>query len=123
MRNFSIPFNYFYYQQAVYNTFLFQNNRFLYSWFLIFDQKDEVNYLPSWFDQCWVLFGAETNFAYFLTDKFESYTKNNHSTPFAKFSRLLDFVVHYNISWIMGWDYEISVGTSIKYITKRISIR
>jgi hypothetical protein len=87
--------------------------------------KDEVKYLTSWFDQWWVLFLAETKImSSLLSNKFEPYAKNDSSPPLsAKFPRLLYFVVHYNIPWIMGWDYGISVGTSIKYITRKISIR
>jgi hypothetical protein len=86
--------------------------------------KDEVKYIPSWFVQWWVLFGIETNIMPSLfSDKFQSYANNIHSPIFAKFHRLLYYIVHYNIPWIMGSNCEISVGTSIKYITRKISIR
>jgi hypothetical protein len=40
----------------------------------IYIYKDKVKYLPSWFDQWWILFGAETSIMpSFLSDKFESY--------------------------------------------------
>jgi len=60
-----------------------------------------------------------------LLYKFQSYANNIPSSIFAKFPRLLYYIVHfYNIPWIMGSNCEISVGTSIKYITTRkISIR
>jgi hypothetical protein len=58
-----------------------------------------------------------------LSDKFQSYANNIPSPIFAKFPRLLYYIFHYNIPWIMGSNCEISVGTSIKYITRKISIR
>jgi hypothetical protein len=93
-----------------------QSDHLQHSSFFIFDTKDKVKYPPFWFDQWWILFGAETSTMHsLLSDKFESYAKNNHfPLVFSKFSKLLYFIVHYNIPWIVGCDNELSVDTSIK---------
>jgi hypothetical protein len=120
-----LSFNYYDYQQALYYTFFFENDHLQHSSFFIFDTKDKVKYLPFWFDQWWIPFGAKTSTMHsLLSDKFESYAKNNHFPPiFSKFPKLLYFIVHYNIPWIMGCDNELSVDTSIKYITRKISVQ
>jgi hypothetical protein len=127
MRNFSLPFNppsynYFDYQQAWYNTFFFQNDKFQHTWFFIFDRKYEIKYLPAWFGQWWSLFGSDIRIMPPpLVNKFKKYSKDNPLPPqFTHLPYFIYFSVHFQVPWIMGWDYEFSSENSLKFVTRKI---
>ena len=52
-------YNYYDYQNAWYNAFYFQNDRFQHSWFFYFDKHLEIQNLPAWFHHWWFQFGPE----------------------------------------------------------------
>jgi len=132
-KRFSQPFvpqtyNYFDYQKAWYNTFFLQNNRYQHSWFFTFDKVHEIKNLPLWFDEWWKLFGAETSILPSpLCNKLLEYSKNFPSpAPFNLFPPELYFFLHFNIPWILSWDYNFispNPDNNIKYIVRTISIK
>jgi len=104
--------------------------------FFTFDKIHEIKNLPLWFDEWWKLFGAETSILpSLLCNKLLEYSKNFPSpSPFNLFSPELYFFLHFNIPWILSWDYNfVSLDEniynpqcpdhSIKYIVRTISIK
>jgi hypothetical protein len=88
--------------------FFFQNNRYQHSWFFTFDKIHEIKNLPLWFDEWWKLFGAETSILPSpLCNKLLEYSKNFPSpSPINLFPPELYFFLHFNIPWILSWDYN-----------------
>ena len=52
-------YNYYDYQNAWYNAFYFQNDRFQHSWFFYFEKRLEIQNLSAWFHHWWSQFGPE----------------------------------------------------------------
>jgi hypothetical protein len=90
--------------------------------FFIFDRKYEIKYLPAWFAQWWSLLGSEISIMPpILINKFEKFSKDNPLPPqFTHFSYFIYFSVHFQVPWIMGWKYEFSSESSIKFVTRKI---
>jgi hypothetical protein len=61
-QTFSPPsYNYYDYQNAWYNAFYFQNDRFQHSWFFYFEKHLEIQNHPAWFHHWWFQFGSKIN--------------------------------------------------------------
>ena len=137
-------YNYYDYQNAWYNAFYFQNDRFQHSWFFYFERHLDIQNLPAWFHHWWSQFGSEQSilpskrldektkeqiqrgyaveqiyFPFSLTQIFEKF-----QTPptLCKFPKLLAFYARYSLPWIMGWDFAFS-STSRKFLVRQIYVR
>ena len=59
-----------------------------------------------------------------MVNRFEKYSKDNPLPPeFTHLPYFIYFFVHFQLPWIMGWDYEFSCENSVKLVTRKISFK
>jgi hypothetical protein len=148
-RKFSQPFsppsyNYYDYQNAWYNAFYFQNDRFQHSWFFYFEKHLEIQNLPAWFHHWWSHFGPEQSILplrridekskeqvervyskeqiYFPFSLIHIYENFQVPPVFYNLPKLLVFYARYSLPWIMGWDFAFS-SSSPKFLVRQIYVR
>lgn len=113
-----IPYyNYYDYVKAWDNIFLYENSARKHSWWIKFTLDDENQKIPNWYFSFFFSWGASPMI--FPKDikniwrKF--YKENNH---LENISAILQFVNHYQVPWIIRWDYNLENQQFDKIETK-----
>lgn len=111
----SRTFSYWDYQQAWFNTFLIQNDKFSHSWLFHFEASFNGSTVPSWFSHWWSWYGADPRILPpHITESYSFWHLNSPPPKDYSFSDpLFYFCSFHKIPWVTQWKYSFhSHGTS-----------
>ncbi|XP_073024284.1 uncharacterized protein [Primulina eburnea] len=108
---FEIPFNYWDYHQAWYNSFLIQNQKHKHTWLFYFDTKIcDPKQFPFWWNSWWEFFGSSYEILKPpIQSSFNLFKAQYKPTDEEKsLQPLALFCTKFYVPWVLAWTVELS---------------
>lgn len=107
---YNVPFNYWDYCQAWYNSFLIQSPKHKHTWLIFFDTTCNLSKSPYWFIPWWNYFGSVTEiFKPNIQKSFQIFKTNFiPSEEEKKFPPLALFHSKFHFPWVFSWTLEFT---------------
>jgi len=116
--DFSSNFNCLDHQVALFNALFFRP--FIHSWFILFHQSCQSNF-PNWFRKWFEYFGILENILPRLSlQGLKNFKNAEESLLWTKDKVLFQFLLIFNVWWILCWDFFVVQNPGDSHIPKKI---